>query len=127
LRYLYRIFEAEQTTVGSWIRSRRLDHCRRDLTDPTLPDRPVSAVGARWGFVDATHFTRAFKTEYGVTPGEYRRLCTRSAPAGIQRSLRAWHGRPRAVHGGPRHAPRASRNLGCAVGLDGGIGGRRAG
>ena len=79
LRYLYRVFEAEQTTVGSWIRSRRLDHCRRDLTDPTLPDRPVSAVGARWGFVDATHFTRVFKAEYGVTPGEYRRLCARPA------------------------------------------------
>ena len=75
LRYLYRVFEAEQTSVGSWIRGRRLDHCRRDLTDPALAGRPVSAVGARWGFVDATHFTRAFKAAYGVTPGDYRRLC----------------------------------------------------
>jgi AraC-like DNA-binding protein len=72
LRYLYRIFEAEQTSVGSWIRGRRLDHCRRDLTDPALAGRPVSAIGARWGFVDATHFTRAFKAEYGMTPGDYR-------------------------------------------------------
>jgi AraC-like DNA-binding protein len=75
LRYLYRLFEAEQTSVGSWIRGRRLDHCRRDLTDPALAGRPVSAIGARWGFVDATHFTRAFKAAYGVTPGDYRRLC----------------------------------------------------
>ncbi|HEY7102789.1 MAG TPA: helix-turn-helix domain-containing protein [Mycobacteriales bacterium] len=74
LRYLYRIFEAEHTSVGSWIRGRRLDHCRRDLTDPALAGRAVSAIGARWGFVDATHFTRAFKTAYGVTPGDYRRL-----------------------------------------------------
>ena len=77
LRYLHRIFEAEHTTVGSWIRSRRLDHCRRDLTDPTRPGRPVSAIGARWGFVDATHFARAFKTEYGVTPSDYRRMWAR--------------------------------------------------
>jgi AraC-like DNA-binding protein len=74
LRYLYRIFEAEHTSVGSWIRGRRLDQCRRDLTDPALAGRAVSAIGARWGFVDATHFTRAFKTAYGVTPGDYRRL-----------------------------------------------------
>jgi AraC-like DNA-binding protein len=79
LRYLYRIFEAQQTTVGSWIRTRRLEHCRRDLCDPALLRRPVSAIGCRWGFVDATHFTRAFKREYGVTPGEYRRMQLRPA------------------------------------------------
>ncbi|HEU4423150.1 MAG TPA: helix-turn-helix domain-containing protein [Pilimelia sp.] len=81
LRYLYKIFEAQQTTVGSWIRSRRLDHCRRDLTDPALLARPVSAVGARWGFVDATHFARAFRTEYGATPSEYRRMWARPTPS----------------------------------------------
>jgi AraC-like DNA-binding protein len=80
LRYLYRIFEAEHTSVGSWIRGRRLDHCRRDLTDPTLAGRPVSAIGARWGFVDATHFARAFRTAYGVTPSDYRHLCVRPGP-----------------------------------------------
>jgi AraC-like DNA-binding protein len=85
LRYLYRIFEAEQTTVGAWIRGRRLDRCRRDLADPALRGRPVSAVGARWGFVDATHFGRAFRSRYGVTPSEYRRICavsTSDSPAG---------------------------------------------
>jgi AraC-like DNA-binding protein len=78
VRYLYRIFEAEHATVGSWIRARRLDHCRRDLTDPALHGRPVSAIGAGWGFVDATHFGRVFKAEYGVTPNEYRRICART-------------------------------------------------
>jgi len=75
LRYLHRIFHEQESTVGAWIRTRRLDRCRRDLTDPTLRDRPVSAVGARWGFVDATHFGRAFKARYGLNPREYRRLC----------------------------------------------------
>jgi AraC-like DNA-binding protein len=79
-RYLYRIFEAQQTTVGSWIRTRRLEHCRRDLSDPALSRRPVSGIGVRWGFVDATHFARAFKREYGVTPSEYRRICAVSTP-----------------------------------------------
>jgi AraC-like DNA-binding protein len=73
-RHLYRMFEAEQTMVGSWIRGRRLDHCRRDLIDPALAGRTISAVAARWGFVDPTHFTRAFRAEYGMSPSEYRRL-----------------------------------------------------
>jgi AraC-like DNA-binding protein len=80
LRYLYRIFEAEQTSVGAWIRGRRLEHCRRDLTDPALHERTVSTIGSRWGFIDATHFGRAFKIQYGVTPSEYRRLGALSTP-----------------------------------------------
>jgi AraC-like DNA-binding protein len=80
LRYLYRIFEAQQTSVGSWIRSRRLEHCRRDLSDPALARRPVSGIGVRWGFADATHFARVFKREYGATPSEYRRMCAGSTP-----------------------------------------------
>lgn len=79
LRYLYRIFETEHVSVSSWIRERRLDRCRRDLSDLTLLRRPVSAIGAHWGFVDSTHFGRAFKIRYGMTPSEYRRLsCTDS-------------------------------------------------
>jgi AraC-like DNA-binding protein len=79
LRYLHRIFAGQQTTVGTWIRSRRLDHCRRDLVDPVLAGRPVGAVGAGWGFIDPTQFGRAFRSAYGVTPSEYRRMYARPA------------------------------------------------
>lgn len=72
--YLHKLFRAENTTVSRWIRERRLEHCRRDLTDPSHFDQPVSAVAARWGFVDAAHFSRLFKTTYGVPPREYRIL-----------------------------------------------------
>lgn len=83
LRYLYKLFRARETTVAAWIRQRRLEHCRRDLADPGLADRPVAAVAARWGFVNPAHFTRAFRAEYGLTPGEYRRAHdTRSAGTG---------------------------------------------
>lgn len=82
LRYLYRLFEEQGTTVGAWIRERRLDHCHRDLADPALRDRPASAIGARWGFIDATHFGRAFRIRYGSTPGEYRRACAPPARTG---------------------------------------------
>jgi AraC-like DNA-binding protein len=72
VRYLHRLFETQQTSVASWIRRRRLDRCRRDLLDPALQARPLSATAARWGFASAVQFSRAFRAAYGVPPGEYR-------------------------------------------------------
>jgi AraC-like DNA-binding protein len=73
LRYLHRLFESEQTTVADWIRRRRLERCRRDLLDPELRDRPVSAIAERWGIPSAAHFSRLFRAAHGVPPAEYRR------------------------------------------------------
>jgi AraC-like DNA-binding protein len=73
VRYLYKLFEAEGTTVAGWVRTRRLERCRRDLLDPAWQTRPVQAVAARWGLLDSQHFSRAFRTEYGLPPAEYRR------------------------------------------------------
>lgn len=72
VRHLYTIFSAEGETVSAWIRARRLEHIRRDLTDPLHAERPVSAVAARWGLLDAAHFSRLFKAEYGQSPSAYR-------------------------------------------------------
>lgn len=71
-RYLYKLFATEQATVASWIRSRRLERCRRDLLDPALVVRPVSAIAARWGLTNPAHFNRLFRETYGLTPGEFR-------------------------------------------------------
>lgn len=73
VRYLHRLFEDESTTAAELIRSRRLDRCRRDLVDPALRDQPVAAVALRWGFTDATQFSRSFKRAYGMPPAAYRR------------------------------------------------------
>ena len=75
LRYLHKLFESEQKTVAGWVRSRRLERCRRDLADPALRLRPVSAIAARWGLADPTVFSKAFRKAYGMPPSEYRRLC----------------------------------------------------
>jgi AraC-like DNA-binding protein len=73
-RYLHKLFAAEGTTVTGWVRARRLDRCRRDLLDPALQQRPVRAIAARWGLVDAQHFSRVFRAAYGLPPAEYRQL-----------------------------------------------------
>lgn len=71
-RHLHGLFQEQGTTVSTWIRARRLERCRRDLRDPVLADRPVAAIAARWGFVDAAHFSRAFKAAYDISPSEFR-------------------------------------------------------
>ncbi|MFE9324198.1 helix-turn-helix domain-containing protein [Nocardia sp. NPDC052278] len=72
-RHLHRIFQTQHTSVSGWIRAQRLEKCRRDLANPQLFNRPVYAIGARWGFTDATHFSRIFRAAYGSSPDTYRR------------------------------------------------------
>jgi AraC-like DNA-binding protein len=74
VRYLYKLFDSKQESVASWIRLRRLERCRRDLLDPALRARPVSAIAARWGLPNAAHFSRVFRATYGVSPAEFRAL-----------------------------------------------------
>jgi AraC-like DNA-binding protein len=73
LRALYTLFESERMSVAGWIRERRLERCRRDLADPALADRSVTAIATRWGLTDPAHFSRAFRAAYGLPPAEYRR------------------------------------------------------
>lgn len=75
VRYLYRVFAMQNTTVVAWIRHRRLERCRKDLADPVFYAMPVSAVAARWGLLDSAHFSRLFRQTYGLPPAEYRRTC----------------------------------------------------
>lgn len=72
VRYLHRLFEAEGDTVGGWIRGQRLEHCRRDLTDPRYFNVAASTIAARWGLSNPAHFSRLFRSAFGVTPGQYR-------------------------------------------------------
>ncbi|MFH9012175.1 helix-turn-helix domain-containing protein [Streptomyces sp. NPDC017943] len=73
VRYLHKLFQADGVTVGEWIRTQRLERCRRDLLRPAPGEQSVAAVARRWGFVSPSHFSRAFRAAYGVTPREWQR------------------------------------------------------
>jgi AraC-like DNA-binding protein len=75
-RHLQGLFQEQGSTVSGWIRTRRLEHCRRDLLDPMHAGRPVAAIAARWGFVDAAYFSRVFKATFGRPPSEVRHQLT---------------------------------------------------
>jgi AraC-like DNA-binding protein len=72
-RHLHNLFHESGTTVAGFIRSQRLDGARRDLRDPLHAGLPVGAVAARWGFLDAAHFSRTFRDAFGVPPSDWRR------------------------------------------------------
>lgn len=71
-RQLQYLFQEEGTTVSRYIRSRRLERCRIDLEDSALQERKVLQIAQAAGFTDLSHFSKLFKTTYGVTPSEHR-------------------------------------------------------
>ncbi|MBL1097716.1 helix-turn-helix domain-containing protein [Streptomyces coffeae] len=71
LRYLHKLFESEDATVGRWIQRRRLEECRRDLARHANGST-IAAVAHQWGFTSAAHFSRVFRAAYGISPREWR-------------------------------------------------------
>ncbi len=71
-RYLQKLFASAGTTFGEYVKKRRLDRCRIDLSGKSLKHLTISELCFRWGFNDAANFSRAFHLEYGVSPKVYR-------------------------------------------------------
>ncbi|MFD0278204.1 helix-turn-helix domain-containing protein [Kitasatospora sp. NPDC127111] len=98
LRGLYALFQGQPLSVAASIRRKRLERCHADLARHELRNHPVQAIAGRWGFSNATAFSRAFREAYGVTPTEHRATALRSAR--------------RAVSTGPARDPSQSAPLG---------------
>ena len=71
-RYLHRVFADEGLSVCDWIRTARLERCRRDLLDSAFADQPIAFIATRWGLPSAPHFSRLFRSAYGCSPREFR-------------------------------------------------------
>jgi AraC-like DNA-binding protein len=81
LRYLHALFEDEDTTVHRLIQQRRIEECARELLRRGRAGRTISAVARGWGFKNAAHFSRVFKSVYGCSPSEWRDAAVRDAIA----------------------------------------------
>ena len=81
-RYLHHLFTGESETVARYILRRRLEECSKVLNTPSQRGRSLTSIAFDFGFNSATHFGRAFREQFGLTPREYRRAAVQS-PAKI--------------------------------------------
>jgi AraC-like DNA-binding protein len=75
-RNLHYLFASEGETVARYILRRRLEESVRALTCVPPQQRTLTEIALDLGFGSVTHFGRAFRRWYGMTPSEYR--CCRS-------------------------------------------------
>jgi AraC-like DNA-binding protein len=78
-RYLNDLFEQENTSVARHIWSRRLERGHAILQDPAQARRGIGSVAFGLGFNSVSHFGRAFKGRYGVSPSEFRAVALTAA------------------------------------------------
>lgn len=71
-RHVHRAFEGTGTTATSYIRERRLIGSSEELSDPQYAHDSISDIAFRWGFSDISHFSRSFRSQFGVPPSEFR-------------------------------------------------------
>ena len=71
-RYINGLFGEEGTSLMRYVWKRRLEHCAKDMREPHHESDPIADIAFRWGFGDASHFSRAFKQHFGCAPREFR-------------------------------------------------------
>lgn len=79
-RYLQKLFKGADTSFSGYLRVRRLERCRLDLSNRALDHFTIAELCFRWGFNDAAHFSRSFTARFGMTP----KVCRASAEPGPQ-------------------------------------------
>ncbi|CCB66240.1 MULTISPECIES: helix-turn-helix domain-containing protein [unclassified Hyphomicrobium] len=69
IRYVHKLFGQFGSTFGTHVTSERLKRIRWDLQVSSGRRPSISSLAYRWGFNDLSTFHRAFKKQFGCTPG----------------------------------------------------------
>jgi AraC-like DNA-binding protein len=72
VRHLHRLFLVTGSTLGDYIRARRLEGCRSDLANPRMREETITEIAFCWGFSDSAHFSHSFRKQFGVSPRAFR-------------------------------------------------------
>jgi len=75
---LHSRFRQTGRTFGHWVLENRLEGCSVALRDPHQRHQNISEVAYRWGFNDLSYFSKAFRAQFDMTPGEWRQGLTPS-------------------------------------------------
>lgn len=85
IRRLYRLFEDQGDSVCRFILRRRLEHVAQELRNPGARSTSITQIAFKWGFVEAAHFSRSFKRQFGLSPRDYRAISLAREVASIDR------------------------------------------
>lgn len=70
--HIHRLFEGELQTFSAWLWSCRLLTCKRALESDAHTHLTISEIAYRSGFNNSSHFSRAFRAKFSITPRECR-------------------------------------------------------
>jgi AraC-like DNA-binding protein len=79
---LYRLFKP-YGGVARYIQDLRLAWCLGELTHPANRQKRNFEIATRAGFTDESHFSRAFRQAYGVSPREARQGAALGTPLNL--------------------------------------------
>lgn len=72
--YLYQLFRPAGMPIGRWIVASRLQRGYEMLTMPRYLDRSVAEIAYAVGFSSQSHFSDAFRRQFGLTPSQARKV-----------------------------------------------------
>lgn len=74
--YLSRVFRRfYRCSIGDYIRCLRVEYALQHIP---ATKTPLLEIALAAGFSDQSHFSRIFKRQTGITPSQYRAICSRS-------------------------------------------------
>ena len=71
-RYIHKLFERDGNTFMRFLTEQRLYRAHRMLRDERLLTRSITSIAYDVGFNDLSHFNRAFRRLYHMTPSDVR-------------------------------------------------------
>jgi acetamidase/formamidase/AraC-like DNA-binding protein len=90
-RYVQKLFETGGENFTSYVRRRRLERCREDFENPQRGHLSITDICFHWGFNDAAHFSRSFRTQFNMSPRECRQQMERAGKANaVLNASRGW-------------------------------------
>jgi AraC-like DNA-binding protein len=72
VRTLHARFSQIGQTFGRWLLNARVDACGAALRDVHQCNLNISEIAYRMGFNDLSHFNKAFRARFGMTPRDWR-------------------------------------------------------
>jgi len=72
VRYVQKIFKEADLGFNQYLRRRRLELCKRDMSSQVNASLSISEICYRRGFNDLAYFSRAFSAEFGMSPRAFR-------------------------------------------------------